>query len=71
MDMVATLRVQIPLPAPVVDLAAGGHPDLVARSDMGQGGSHAAEQRDALAPFHSITSSANASNLSGISKPSA
>src|SRR5262245_38112419 len=32
--------------------------------------SRAAEQRDELAPFHSITSSASASNLSGISRPS-
>src|SRR5262249_53098261 len=31
----------------------------------------AAEERDELAPFHSITSSASASNLSGISRPSA
>src|SRR5262245_2168799 len=32
---------------------------------------HAAEQRDELAPLHSITSSASASNLSGIWSPSA
>src|SRR5262249_30680682 len=31
----------------------------------------AAEQRDELAPLHSMTSSASASNLSGISRPSA
>src|SRR5262249_34674082 len=31
----------------------------------------AAEQRDELAPFHSITSSASASSLSGIWRPSA
>src|SRR5262249_21369005 len=31
----------------------------------------AAEQRDELAPFHSITSSARASSLSGIWRPSA
>jgi hypothetical protein len=30
-----------------------------------------AEQRDELATLHSITSSASASNLSGISRPSA
>src|SRR5262249_25474720 len=32
---------------------------------------HAAEQRDELAPFHSITSSARASSVGGISRPSA
>src|SRR5262249_31413523 len=32
---------------------------------------HAAEQRDERAPFHSITSSASASSLSAIWKPSA
>src|SRR5262249_56231790 len=36
MDIIATLRVQIALPVPAVDLAAGGHPDLLARSDIGQ-----------------------------------
>jgi len=34
-------------------------------------GRRAAEQRDELATFHSITSSASANNLSGISRPSA
>src|SRR5213076_73549 len=34
-------------------------------------GRRAAEQRDELAAVHSITSSASASNLSGISRPSA
>src|SRR5262245_48550770 len=32
---------------------------------------HAAEQRDELAPFHSITSSARASSVAGTSMPSA
>src|SRR5262249_8136028 len=34
-------------------------------------GSRAAEQRDELAPFHSITSSARASSVDGTSRPSA
>ena len=34
-------------------------------------GRNTAEQRDKLAPFHSITSSASASSLSGIWRPSA
>ena len=37
----------------------------------GPSGRRATEQRDERAPLHSITSSASASSLSGISKPSA
>src|SRR5262245_47279341 len=43
---------------------------LRARRERPRSGS-AAEQRDELAALHSITSSASASNLSGISRPSA
>src|SRR5262245_21198303 len=43
---------------------------LSARHERPRDG-RAAEQRDELAPFHSITSSARASRLGGTSKPSA
>jgi hypothetical protein len=36
-----------------------------------RGGCRAAEQRDELAPLHSMTSSASASSIGGISRPSA
>src|SRR5262245_61974285 len=47
------------------------HPLALLRPRRKRPGSRAAEQRDELAPFHSITSSASASNLSGIWRPSA
>src|SRR5262245_22234323 len=49
-------------------------PDVFARHDASRPrnyGRRAAEQRDELAPLHSITSSARASRLGGISIPSA
>src|SRR6516165_6864608 len=47
------------------------HPRLLrARRERPRGG-RAAEQRDELAPFHSITSSASASSVGGISTPNA
>ena len=48
-------------------LAAPG----VARAASGQGNCRAAEQRDELAPSHSITSSARTSSVDGTSKPRA
>src|SRR5947207_817 len=43
----------------------------LASGHMPKDGGPASEQRDELAPFHSITSSASASNVGGTSRPSA
>src|SRR5215510_4591592 len=47
------------------------HPLALLRPRRKRPGSRAAEQRDELAPFHSITSSASAIILSGIWRPRA
>src|ERR1700745_2554184 len=44
--------------------------DLLINSSASAGDRRAAEQRDELAAFHSITSSASASRFGGISRPS-
>src|SRR5262249_33869120 len=60
-----TFEVRMRRPREPADARALG---LSPRLDRPRG--RAAEQRDELAAFHSITSSASASNLSGIPRPS-
>src|SRR5260370_27430447 len=66
----ASLRFRIVLGEPHQH-ADAPHPDGLLRARAKRPGCRAAEKRDELAPFHSITSSATARTFSGTSSPSA